>query len=54
LGTVSSMAEVGLLHFVRVALEVAQAVLPDYPAPQVLQAHLHPAAAVLAVVCLVR
>jgi hypothetical protein len=29
-GTVSSMAEVGLVHFARVTLEVAEAVLPDY------------------------
>jgi hypothetical protein len=27
---VNSMAEVGLLRFARVALEVAEAVLPDY------------------------
>jgi hypothetical protein len=49
---VSSMAEVGLLRFARVALEVAQAVLPDYRTKFSKRTFTQPQ--LLAVVCLMR
>jgi hypothetical protein len=49
---VSSMAEVGLLSFARVALEVAQAVLPDSRTKFSKRTFTQPQ--LLAVVCLMR
>jgi hypothetical protein len=49
---VSSMAEVGLLRFARVALEVAKAVLPDYRTK--FSKHVFTQPQLLAVVCLMR
>jgi Transposase domain (DUF772) len=49
---VNSMAEVGLLRFARVALEVAEAVLPDYRTKFSKRTFTQPQ--LLAVVCLMR
>ena len=46
------MAEVGLLHLARVALEVAEAVLPDYRTK--FSKHTFTQPQLLAIVCLVR
>ena len=51
-GTVSSMAEVGLVRFARVALEVAEAVLPDYRTKFSKRTFTQPQ--LLAVLCLMR
>jgi hypothetical protein len=49
---VNSMAEVGLVHFARVALEVAEAVLPDYRTK--FSKHIFTQPQLLAVLCLMR
>ena len=46
------MAEVGLVHFARVALEVAEAVLPDYRTK--FSKHIFTQPQLLAVLCLMR
>ena len=48
----NSMAEVGLVHFARVALEVAEAVLPDYRTK--FSKHIFTQPQLLAVLCLMR
>jgi hypothetical protein len=47
----STMAEIGLVRFARVALEVAEAVLPDYPTK--FSKHTFTQPQLLAILCLI-